>query len=311
MKATPVIVRKPAFPLVWIVPLLALLVGGWMIWREFRTRGPEITIEFADGAGIQAGSTVLQHKGVAVGLVRHVALTPDLGGVIVRVQLEKTAAALAREGAQFWLVQPEIGLSGIRGLDTLLTGVRINVRPGHGAPATHFQALRRPPAVEPAGPGRAFYLRAGRLGSLTLGAPVMYRELKVGVVEATRLAEDSTAVVIRIRIEPAYADLVRTSTRFWNSGGPSFRLGLRGAEIKSTSIETLLAGAIAFATPGEGGELAPAAPEGQVFTLDDESQREWLEWRPSIPISPPEAAPPAATRTQVTTERAPSPPSGG
>src|SRR5690606_38783971 len=121
----PKISRTPRFPLVWVVPLIALAVGAWMIAHELRNRGPEITIEFADGAGMAAERTELQHKGVSVGTVTAVELKPNLDGVMVRVRLRQTAAAIASEGALFWIVQPEIGLSGIRGLDTLLTGPRL------------------------------------------------------------------------------------------------------------------------------------------------------------------------------------------
>ena len=127
----PKISRAPRFPLVWVVPLIALAVGAWMIAHELRNRGPEITIEFADGSGIAADRTELHHKGVSVGTVTAVELKPNLDGVMVRVRLRQTAAAIASEGALFWIVQPEIGLSGIRGLDTLLTGPRLNVRPGN------------------------------------------------------------------------------------------------------------------------------------------------------------------------------------
>src|ERR1700704_5469658 len=122
---SPKVSRAPTFPLVWVVPLIAIAVGGWMVFRELKNRGPEITIEFADGSGVVANKTVLEYKGVSVGTVTSVEMKPALDGVTVQVRLEKSSAALARGGAQFWIVHPEIGLSGVRGLDTLLTGARL------------------------------------------------------------------------------------------------------------------------------------------------------------------------------------------
>ena len=139
--ASPRVSRAPSLPLVWIVPLIALAVGGWMIFREYRQRGPEITLEFSEGNGIEPRKTVVEYQGVTVGAVTGVALTDDLRRVRVYVRLTKNAAALAREGSLFWVIRPEIGLSGIRGLDTLFTGARITVRPGKGAPATTFVGL--------------------------------------------------------------------------------------------------------------------------------------------------------------------------
>jgi paraquat-inducible protein B len=285
----PKVSRAPRFPIVWVVPVIALAVGAWMIARELKNRGPLITIEFADGSGIAADKTELQHKGVSVGMVTNVELKPDLNGVTVQVRLNKTAAAVATEGSQFWVVHPEIGFSGVRGLDTLLTGPRLNVRPGKGAPAEHFIGLERTPPPILADEGKNFILQSDQLGSLTTGAGIFYRQIKVGVVETSRLAEDATGVLIRIHIEAPYADLIRTNTRFWNAGGFSFKVGLLGAELKNTSLESMLSGGVAFATPdGEGKTLAPLAPEGTVFQVASDPDKEWLKWAPKIPLKAPE-----------------------
>jgi paraquat-inducible protein B len=270
------------------VPIVALLVGGWMVFRQFRDRGPEIVIEFADGSGIEAGKTQLVYKGVSVGMVREVELKENLSGVTVLVQLRKNSAALAREGTQFWIVQPEIGLSGVRGLDTLLTGPRINVRPGNGPAAEKFQGLDRSPPLENASEGRAFLLQGDRLGSLRPGAPVFYREVKVGVVETSRLANDSASVLVRIRIQTPYVDLVRMNTHFWNAGGASIKVSLLGAEVKSTSLESLFIGGVAFSTPDA---LSPVAPDGATFKIHNEADKDWLKWEARIPIDPPNEAP--------------------
>lgn len=288
---TPRVSRRPTLPLVWIVPLIALAVGGWMVFREFRHRGPLIEIEFPQGNGVEARKTTLEFQGVTVGVVTAVELKEDLSGVRVKLRLDQNAEAIAREGAQFWIVRPEIGLSGIRGLDTLFSGARITVRPGKGAPATAFKGLDKPPPLENAEEGRAFMLQADRLGSMSPGAPVFYREVKVGVVETSRLSDDAASVLIRIRIKTPYVDLVRQNTRFWNAGGVSFRLSLLGAEVKSTSLESLFSGGVAFATPDGGRALAPVAEEGATFFLHPEMDKDWLKWRPIIPIRPPNEAP--------------------
>lgn len=295
----PKVSRAATFPLVWVVPLIAIALGGWMVIRELKNRGPEITIEFVDGSGVAADKTVLEYKGVSVGTVTAVELKPALDGVLVHVRLEKTSAALAHGGAQFWIVHPEIGLSGVRGLDTLLTGSRLNVRPGKGPPTTRFIGLEKTPAPEIPEEGRTFMLHSDRLGSLTTGAGVFYREMKVGVVETSQLADDATKVLIRIHIEAPYADLVRMDTRFWNAGGFSFKIGLLGAEFKNTSLESLISGGIAFATPGGGTEaVAPVAPEGTVFQLTSEPEKDWLKWAPKIPLRAPEVVsePPQPSR---------------
>lgn len=282
---TPVVVRhRRTLPLIWVVPLIALIVAGWLLIRHSDNHGPEITIRFQNGAGIEAGKTILEYKGVAVGSVQDVQLDEKLDAVLVRVQLARNAASLARADSEFWLVRPEIGFSGIKGLDTLITGARLKVRPGTGGePATEFVALRRAPLLESSDRGRSFILRAEKLGALTPGAPVFFREIKVGFIEAHRLTPDADGVMVRIRIRAPYAQLVRADTRFWNSGGIAVKVGLLGAEIRSNSLESLITGGVAFATP----ETPAGAPanEGAEFTLADEADKEWLKWKPKIPIA--------------------------
>ncbi|PTX97818.1 MlaD family protein [Opitutus sp. ER46] len=281
--------RRPALPLVWVVPLVALAVAGWMLLRQFRDHGPTITIEFSRGAGVEAGKTELEHKGVAIGVVTAVRLKDDLSGVILDVRLTKTGAAVARTGSEFWIVHPEVSFAGIRGLETLVSGVRLQVRPGTGKSATHFRGLDRPPAIDDPESGRAFVLRANRLGGLRPGAPVYFRGVKIGLVETTRLASDATAALIRVRIYTPYVDLVRTNSQFWNVGGISFRLGFTGAEVKSTTLQSLLLGGVSLGTPD--GELAPPALEGTEYVLHEDPEKEWLQWRPRIPITPVESTP--------------------
>lgn len=286
----PVVSRAHSLPLIWVVPAIAVAVGGWMGFRELVGRGPEITVDFADGSGVEAGKTILEYKGVSAGTVESVELKPGLGGVTIGLRLKRSAAALANTGGRFWIVHPEIGFSGVRGLDTLVSGVRLNVIPGTGAPAKHFTGLDKTPAPDVTDQGRSFILQCDRLGSLTSGAPVFYREFKVGAVEASRLSGDSTQVLIRVHIDAPYADLVRTSTRFWNTGGFSFKVSLfGGAELKDTSLESLVTGGVAFATP-DVQPLAPAAAAGAVFPLASEPDKAWLTWAPKIPIKSPEAS---------------------
>jgi len=285
--ATPVLSRAPTLPVIWIVPLVAFAVGGWMLFRELRDSGPELTIDFKDGSGVEAGKTVLEHLGVSVGTVKAIRLKPDLSGISMTLRLDKDAAALAKAGSKFWIVHPEIGFSGVHGLDTLLTGVRLNVLPGQGPPTQRFTGLDTTPPPE-FSDGRTFVLQADRLGSLTSGAPVFFRGFKVGTVVTSWIGEDSTGILTRVHIEAPYVDLVRTNSRFWNAGGFNFKVSLLGAELKENSLESLVAGGVAFATP-DGETLAPVADDGARFNLAAEPDKEWLKWAPKIPVKSPES----------------------
>jgi paraquat-inducible protein B len=288
MTPPPKVSRAPAFPLIWVVPILAVAIGGWMLLRDAVNRGPEITIDFSDASGVEAGRTTLVYLGVNAGTVTSVALKPGLNGVTLRVRLTRVAKPLAVQGSKFWIVHPQIGLSGVKGLETLVSGVRLSATQGMGQPTTQFTGLDAAPAPDVVDEGRAFTVTADKLGSLTTGAPVFYREFKVGAVEASRLSDDSTSVLVRIHIDGPYVDLVRTNTKFWNTGGFSFKVSLLGAELKDTSLESLLAGGIAFATP-DTPPLAPVASPGAQFGLYSEPQPEWLKWAPKIPVKSPES----------------------
>jgi paraquat-inducible protein B len=299
---TPKISRAPKFPFIWVVPLIAVGIGIWMAIREFNNRGPEITIDFADGSGVEADKTVLVYKGVTAGTVERVWLKSGLEGVGMQVRLRKSAEGLAREGSKFWIVHPEIGFEGVHGLDTLVSGVKLNVRPGKGPPAKHFIGLEKTPPPDVTKEGRSFMLRAEKLGSMSNGAPVFYREFKVGEVEASHLAPDGTAVLVRIHLEEPYADLVRTSTKFWNAGGFSFNVSLfGGAQLKNTSLESLVTGGVAFATP-DTGELAPPAPNEAEFGVAAEPEKEWLKWAPKIPVHSPETGTEPKAKTGILNE---------
>jgi paraquat-inducible protein B len=284
----PKISRDHSIPLRWIVPAIAVAIGVWMGMREIRTRGPVITIDFSDGSGVEAGKTTLEYKGISVGTVEEVELKPALDGVVVQLRLRRKAEALASADSKFWIVHPEIGFSGVHGLETLVSGVRLNVTPGKGPPARQFVGLDKPPAPDVTDEGRAFILQSDRLGSLTTGAPVFYRELKVGAVEASRFSDDSTSVLVRVHIEAPYVDLIRTNTRFWNTGGFSFKVSLFGAQLKDTSLESLVTGGVAFATP-DAGPLQPAAAADTQFPLAAEAEKDWMKWSPKIPVKSPES----------------------
>jgi paraquat-inducible protein B len=267
--------------IVWLVPIVALIASGFLVYRQFSKTGPVIEIEFQNGSGIEAGKTPLVHKGVVVGLVQEISFKSGFDGVIVKVELDSGARSLAVEGSQFWLVRPEIGLSGVRGLDTLLSGARLGVRAGNGESAKRFVALERAPRSEGIVPGRNFVLSSPKLGSLHAGSQVYFREMKVGVVEDHRLSDDAAQVLITVRVHEPYDVLVRTDTKFWNSGGLSMKLGLLGGRVESNSLESLVSGGISFATPET---AAGRAAEDTVFELVDDPEKSWLKWSRRIEL---------------------------
>ena len=130
----------------WIVPLVALSVAGWLIAQRLRAYGPEITIEFRDGSGLRAGQTPIKFRGVQVGEVSRIELSPDHRDIIVRARLQRSASSLASEGAQFWVVRPRFAGGQALGLGTILSGAFIALDPGQSKQQErNFTGLENPP----------------------------------------------------------------------------------------------------------------------------------------------------------------------
>ena len=175
--------RRLRLSLVWLVPLAALLIGGSLLVRSWLATGPRIEIEFSTAEGLEAGKTEVRYKEVAIGRVEAVALREDRQRVIVTVQLDRSAASLARQDTQFWVVRPRIGTAEVSGLGTLLSGSYIGVDAGSSEEErARFTGLEAPPFILRGEPGSSFVLLANDLGSLDVGSPIYYRRARVGRV---------------------------------------------------------------------------------------------------------------------------------
>lgn len=282
---TPVaeVVRDRGSLWLWLLPLLAALAAGALAYQGWKQRGPLITVRFPEGSGIAAGDPVV-FRGVRVGDVQSIRLSRDLSRIEVSARLRRDAASIATEGSQFWIVRPEISAGRVSGLDTLLGPRYLQCEPAqNGKPRLDFDGLDRPPAKAPQSNGTLeIVLEASQRGSIDIGSPVVYRGIRVGAVREVQLATDARKVEIAAVIEAQFRDLVRTNSRFWNAGGLGLDWGLiRGLTVKAGSLETLVAGAVAFATPSKPGEVA--AP-GQRFDMGEPVKEEGPGWSPAIEI---------------------------
>ncbi len=273
--------RRWAAATIWAIPLVAVLVAGYLIYDRVSDYGPEITIRFRDGSGIKVTQTPIRYRGVQVGEVTGIALSEDHQHVEVKARLQRSAASIARAGSVFWIVRPEVGIGNISGLSTVITGPEIQALPGAGEPSSRFTGLESAPAgLELA--GLKILVRTSYLGSLQRHSPVYYRGVEVGVVQDASLAPDAAAVHVHVLIRQPYAPLVRANSVFWNASGVSVSGGLvRGVEVKLESLRSLAAGGINFATPNAN---ARPAREGQVFPLHATGRKEWLTWAPRIKL---------------------------
>ncbi|MBV1841366.1 PqiB family protein [Photobacterium ganghwense] len=236
----------------WILPLLALMLAGWLIYQAVNDAGERIRIHFNDAAGLVAGRTTIRYQGLEVGIVRDVNLSDDLQSIYVEADIYPEAVQTLKEGTRFWLVKPKASITGISGLDALVSGNYIALQPGQGKFANEFSALDSQPADTPVGEGLKIQLRAPSLGALTIGSQVLYKQIPVGEVFNYTLSKDRKRVVIDVLIKPAYASLVTNKSRFWNVSGMSANIDFNGVDIQFESLSAMLSGAIAFDSPDEG-----------------------------------------------------------
>lgn len=258
------VVRKKRIRIsvVWVIPVLAAVVALGIAIQRIRSEGPKITITFSAGHGIEAGKTPLKYKDVSIGQVTSVQLFDHYSNVRVTARIARSAAGLMVDGTKFWVVSPHIGLTGISGLSTLLSGNYIGVQPGpsNARARRSFEGLDLPPKITDQ-KGRRFLLTVPDLGSLEVGSPIYYKFLPVGEVERYNLAPDGRSFVISAFIYSPYDAQVHTETRFWNASGLDVSLGDRGIDVRTVSLLALLAGGLSFDTPDFARGTPPAADE--------------------------------------------------
>jgi paraquat-inducible protein B len=265
--------RRYQISIVWFVPLVAILIGGWLVYKTVSEKGPTISISFKTAEGLEAGKTKIKYKDVELGRVTEIRLTPDLSRVRVTAELVKEAEDFLSANTRFWIVRARVAAGQVSGLGTLFSGAYIGLDPGKpGLPATQFVGLETPPVVTTDLPGRHFRLHASRLGSLDIGAPVYFRQIKVGQVVGYKLAEDGASVSVKIFINDPVDKRVHKNTRFWNASGLDVAVDAAGVRVNTESLVTILIGGIAFDTPAN---LEPGGPadDGDTFQLYESRER--------------------------------------
>jgi paraquat-inducible protein B len=271
-RATLVPGRRARISAVWIIPILAAIVGLGIAVQRILSEGPTITIVFKAAEGIEAGKTFVKYKDVNIGQVVAVQLSPDYSKVEVTARIAKSAAGLIVEDAKFWVVRPRITLRGISDLGTLLSGNFIGFDAGSSGKAQRrFSGLEVPPIITGAQPGRQFVLKANDLGSLEIGSPVYYRHLLAGQVVAVDLAADGSSVELKVFVEAPYDKYVSAGTRFWNVSGLDVSVGAGGVEVHTQSLAALIEGGLAFDTPSFLARAEPAAANTGFTLYGDQS----------------------------------------
>ncbi|MCP3918777.1 MAG: MCE family protein [bacterium] len=291
----------------WLLPVLAIALAGFLTLRLFGGTGRRIVVRVEEGHGIKQGAA-LRFRGIDVGRVEELRLATDLSEVELFVRLEKGAESLARSGSRFWVVRPKISLDSVQGVDTVVGARYLSVLPGpaDARRQDEFVGLIEAPVIERVEPGGLeITLESPERYSLAPGAPLFYRQIQVGTVLSVGLSTDATGVEVRAYVRPAYVQLVREKTRFFEVGGVEVDLTLMGGlKIDMESLRSLIVGGIALVTPPEPGDVVST---GHRFVLHGGAEEEWLTWQPALPVGsallPPGTRIPPALRASLTWQR--------
>jgi paraquat-inducible protein B len=260
--------RRRWFSWVWVVPLLAVAVVAGLAIRAFADRGPLITISFTDAEGVEAGDTKIRHKDVILGTGESLYLNSEMSRVFVRARMRRSVTDHLTSDARFWIVRPRVGIGGISGLSTLVSGSYIEMYPGSSnSPAQRsFVGLEDPPALTPDVPGRSFTLHTNDLGSLAAGSPLNYRGIPVGEVEGYQLDASGKQINVYAFVRSPFEKYVTSQSRFWNSGGIDLAVGVQGLRFRASSWQQLISGGVSFDTPDTALD-ATESPAGTAFRL--------------------------------------------
>ncbi len=268
--------RRRTLQLVWIIPILAAIIGASLAIKSYMERGPVITITFKTGEGLEPGKTKIKYKDVQIGLVKGIAIAKDRSHVIVSAEMTKESEGLLVEDTRFWVVRARVSAGNVSGLGTLIGGAYIGVDAGVSkTPLLAFKGLDRPPTVTIDRPGRQFVLHAANIGSLDIGSPVYYRRIQVGEVIAYDLDKNGKGVTLKVFVQAPFGEYVKVNTLFWHASGIDLSLDANGVKINTESIVSILLGGISFQTMDDSVNAAPATPNSTfiLFANRDEAMK--------------------------------------
>lgn len=252
---------------IWLIPVLALVIGAWMLYEQWRDQGPRATITFQSAPGIEVNNTKIRVRDVEVGQVEKISLSKDLKGVVIRARFNTDTEDLLVRDSQFWIVSPRIGLSGISGLNTLFSGAYIELAPGQEKiRKLKFQGLNEPPVTPSNTPGMPIILSSDAQVAYSVGDPVVYKGITVGQIEEVDFNVEERVVYYKTFVRAPYHELITANTRFWNVSGISVDLTADGINVQAASLQALLTSSVTFGVPDGMPKGEPVDPD-QLFPI--------------------------------------------
>lgn len=257
---------------VWIIPIVTVLIGAWILFYHFSHQGPEVTLITTNAEGIVGGKTAIKSRSVDVGIVESAVLTDDLHHVEIKARLNSGMEKLLKGDSAFWVVKPAIGREGVTGLGTLLSGAYIELQPGSkGEKPAHYSLLDAPPLAPPDAKGIRITLDSAKAGQLNAGDPVLFRGYRVGSVETSNFDADKRMMTYQLFVAAPYDRLITTNVRFWKDSGIAVDMSASGMRVEMGSLTTLFSGGVSFDVP-DGWALGQLAENKAEYKLFDDQR---------------------------------------
>lgn len=267
MTQTAQVKNAPRLSAVWLIPLLALIVGGWMLLQYQLSKGESIYITMLQADGIVAGKTEIKVRSVQVGLVDAIRLADNQKQVIVRAKIDKNYGKLLTKDAKIWVVKPRIDESGISGLGTLLSGVYLELAPGESSTlVSQFELQDEPALISSDIKGTRFKLTSHDAEVIEVSTGIYYKGYKIGQVETASFDWQRQAMRYGIFINEPYQNLVTLNSIFWVNSGIEVDLSADGISVKTGSLSKLLKGGISVGLP-EDTKPGALVSNGHEFSL--------------------------------------------
>ena len=263
--------KRTRLSFVWVIPIVAAVAGVWIAVTKILEKGPEITIVFSSGDGLEANKTKIEYDGLEIGRLTSLKFADDHQHVLATAEMNPKTKDFLVKDTKFWVVKPRITGLNVSGLGTLISGYYIGVQLGESKESERkFTALESPPLTGDV-PGRTFMLKAAELGSLGEGTPIYFRQLPAGQVVSYELDKAGKILNVKIFVQSPYDRFVTPDTRFWNASGIDVSLTAAGLHVQTESVMSILAGGIAFETPITDSSLPPAEADTTFTLFDDRS----------------------------------------
>jgi paraquat-inducible protein B len=265
--------HRARLPYIWILPVIVVIAGVFVVVREKIEQGTSIEITFHTADDLEPNKTKISYKAVEIGEVKEIHVSEDRKEVVVEARIHRNARGYLVGDTRFWVVRPRVTGASISGLGTLVSGAYIDVDVGHSTvPQRHFTGLEVPPIVTAGLPGREFVLHASDLGSLNIGSPVFYRHMPAGQVVAYALDPSGASVTVKVFVNSPYDAFVDSQTRFWQASGVDMSVDSEGVKLHTESLVSILEGGVAFQSIDGSGSARPVPPD-TAFDLYTDRER--------------------------------------